>query len=214
MMKFNLIAHLVGWGILWDQKIFCDIYHTYMNTENEEKLSEEELHQALESIEVLTIEFEDGFVGLEEPKRKESGFERLKNKFQKILPGKFSRRKFAPGKYEVKDIRGMMLNTPESGKAYGLIYQNVNNVYLSKRVIKKLKRFENAYLKIILGKMHEIISREESRALSNKGAGEIVLHFDRFLNELMESKEVRIFFRRYKDMKKEIRKSLKIDARW
>lgn len=51
----------------------------------------------------------------------------------------------------------------ESGETYHVIYQYVHNVYLPRRILKKLKNFEKAYMRVVPGAMHKIVLREENK---------------------------------------------------
>ena len=207
MMKFNLISHLVSKDVLQNIELFNNIHSIYMmmaEGENEQVFSVEELSQSLEEIKEIEIFIGENFVREEVVNEKES----LKEKVRKIF------HKVSMGKYMLTDIRGLWLNTPKSGEAYHVIYQHVHNVYLPGRILRKLKNFENAYMGVVLGTMHKIVLREEDKIFRSSGGEEITINFDKMCNELIEDKSTKILFRKYNSLKREIRRSLKIDAHW
>lgn len=207
MMKFNLISHLVNKGVIQNIELFDNIHNVYMMMSEDESgktFSEEELSQNLEGINEISVLIEEDFVGEEVTKEKESLKEKVRKRF----------RKFSIGKYMLTDIRGLLLSTPKSYEAYHVIYRHAHNVYLPRRILKKLKNFEKAYLGVVLGKMHKIVLREEDKIFRSKGGEEIIINFNKMINELIEDKSTKRLFRKYNSLKKEIRKSLKIDARW
>ena len=95
-----------------------------------------------------------------------------------------------------------------------MIYQYVHNVYLPRRILRKLKNFEKAYMGVVLGTMHKLVLREEDKIFRSKGGEKITISFDKMCNELIEDKSTKTLFRKYNSLKREIRKSLKIDAHW
>ena len=143
-------------------------------------------------------------MGEEVIKEKESLKEKIRKRFHKV----------SMGKYMLTDIRGLWVNTPKSGETYHVIYQYVHNVYLPGRILRKLKNFEKAYTGVVLGTMHKIVLREEDKIFRSRGGEEITINFDKMCNELIEDKSTKILFRKYNSLKREIRKSLKIDAHW
>jgi len=207
MMKFNLISHLVNKGVIQNIELFDNIYNIYMmmnEEENGKAFSAEELSQNLEAINKITVCIGEDFVGEEVVKEKESWKEKVKKRFQKV----------SIGKYILDDIRGVLINTPKSWEAYHVIYRYVHNVYLPKRILRKLKSFEKAYIGVTPGAMHKIVLQEEDKVLQGKGGEEITINFDKMFNELIADKVTKRLFRKYNSLKQEIRKSLKIDARW
>lgn len=146
----------------------------------------------------------ENFVGEESVTEKESMKEKVRRRFQKA----------SIGKYELTDIRGLLLNMPKSDEAYHVIYQYVHNVYLPKRILRKLKSFEKSYIGVVPATLYKIVLREENMILQSRGGEEITINFDRMYNELIEDKSTKRLFRKYHSLKREIRKSLKIDAHW
>ncbi len=207
MMKFNLISHLVNKGVLQNIELFDNIYNIYMmmnEGKNGKDFSVGELSQDLEAINEITVLIGEDFVGEEVVKEKESWKEKVKKKFQKV----------PLGKYILTDIRGLLLNTPKSLETYQVIYKYVHNVYLPRRILRKLKNFEKAYMGVVPGTMYKIVLQEEDKIFQGKGGEEITIDFDKMLNELIADKSTKRLFRKYNSLKREIRKSLKIDARW
>lgn len=208
MMKFNLISHLVDKGIIQNIELFDRIHAAYMEMRDDgggdRALFEEELFQSLEGIEEITVLMEEDAPGEEYVEEKKSLKERVRRRLQK-----------APiGKYVLTDIRGLLLNTPKSGKAYHVIYQYVHNVYLPKRILRKLKNFAKAYMGVVPATMHSIIRREEDKVLRGRKGEEITIDFSKMFNELISAPSTKKLFGKYNSLKRAIRKSLKIDARW
>lgn len=114
----------------------------------------------------------------------------------------------------LNDIRGLLLNTQKSGEAYRVIHCYAHNVYLPRRILRKLINFEKSYIGVVPETMHRIIMQEENRIFRSKGGEEIIINFDKMLNELITDKSTKILCRKYNSLKREIRKSLKVDARW
>lgn len=202
-MKFNLISHLVSKDVLQDIELFNNIHSIYMimaQGENEQAFSVEELFKSLEEIKEIEVFIGENFVGEEVVKEKESLKEKVGKRFHKVYMGK----------YMLTDIRGLWLNTPKSGEAYHVIYGYVHNVYLPRRILRKLKNFEKAYMGVVLGTMHKIVLREEDKIFRSRGGDEIFINFDKMCNELIEDKSTKTLFRKYDSLKREIRKSLKI----
>ena len=62
--------------------------------------------------------------------------------------------------------------------------------------------------------MYKIVFREEDKIFRGKSGDEITINFDKMFNELIAEKSTKRLFRKYNSLKREIRKSLKIDAHW
>ena len=208
MMKYNLIGHLVEKEVIQDGELFHDIHAIYTGENDygdcDQSAFVEERFRDLEEIEGITIFIGEGFEGEQVIENRESLKEKIKKKF----------RKHSIGKYMLTDIRGLLLNTPKSREAYNVIYRYVHNVYLPRRILRKLANFDNAYRGVVPETMHKIILQEEDRVFKCRGGEEITINFDKMFNELIEDKSVKRLFRKYNSLKREIRKSLKIDARW
>ncbi|MDE7284108.1 MAG: hypothetical protein K2N85_11100 [Lachnospiraceae bacterium] len=207
MMKFNLISHLVDKGVIQNMELCDNIYNIYMimkDDESEKAFIGEELFQNLEEINEITVLIGEDFVGEEVAKEKESLKEKVRKRFHKGFIGK----------YILTDIRGLLLNTPKSEKAHHVIYRYTHNVYLPRRILSKLKNFEKAYMGVVPGTMYKIIYREEDKIFRGKGGERITINFDKMFNELIADKSTKSLFRKYNGLKREIRKSLKIDAHW
>lgn len=206
IMKFNLISHLVEKGVIQNIGLFNNIHVAYMvmKDDSDSSFFEEELFQSLEEIEEITVFIEKEITEEETVEEKESLMEKIRRRFHKV----------SIGKYILTDIRGLLLNTPKSGKAYQVIYHYVHNVYLPKRILRKLRNFEKAYMVVVPATVHKIILQEENKVFRGRRGEEITIDFSKMFNELVADKSIRILFRKYNSLKREIRKSLKIDARW
>lgn len=179
-MKFNLISHLVGKDVLQNIELFNNIHSIYMmmaEGENEQAFSVEELSKSLEEIKEIEVFIGENFEGEEVVK------EKVRKRFHKV----------SMGKYMLTDIRGLWLNTPKSGETYHVIYEYVHNVYLPRRILRKLKNFEKAYMGVVLGTMHKIVLREEDKIFRSRSGDEITINFDKMCNELIEDKSTKIF---------------------
>lgn len=208
MMKFNLISHLVQMGIIQDEGLFHHINAAYVKMKDWDdgviSFEEEEIFQSLEAIEEITVFVEEEIPEEEIVEEKRTLKEKIKRKFRKV----------PMGKYTLTNIRGLLLYTPKSGKSYHVIYRNVHNVYLPRRMLRKLESFEKAYMGVIPSAMHRIILQEEDKVLRGRKGEEITIDFAKILNELISDKSTKILCRKYNSLKREIRKSLKIDAHW
>ncbi|MCM1038058.1 MAG: hypothetical protein NC434_01960 [Ruminococcus sp.] len=207
MMKFNLISHLVSKGVIQNIELCDSIYNIYMmmkDGEEGETFSIEALYQYLEAINEITVIIGEDLVREEVVDERETWKEKIKKKFRKVHIGK----------YMLTDIRGLLLNTPKSAETYQVIYRYVHNVYLPRRILRKLKNFEKAYIGVIPASMHKIVLQEEDKIFQGKAGEEIIIDFDKMFNELIADKSTKRLFRKYNSLKREIRKSLRIDARW
>ena len=115
------------------------------------------------------------------------------------------------GIYRLTNIRGAHFHVPSFQEIYGELLSCMNNIYLPRRLEKRLERFHQALLDIVLKKMTEIIHREEDKILSLQAGEEITINFDSLFNELLG--ECKGLMKEHKLVRKEIRRLLQIDAR-
>jgi hypothetical protein len=160
-----------------------------------------ELESILDEVESITIHGSDSINHgeMEIPEQEESMSEKKKTKDVGI------------GIYRLKNIRGAHFCVPSFQEIYSELQSCMNNIYLPKRLEKRLERFHQALLDIILKKMTEIIHREEDKILSLQVGEELTINFDSLFNELLG--ECKGLMKGHILVRKEIRRLLQIDAR-
>lgn len=130
--------------------------------------------------------------------------------------GKYKKRKLkhfkVPGKFILENIRGAIMCTPKVTEINDQLGGACCNIYMPKKILKGLKKFEKAYLDIMLRAIPIVIKREEDRIFHGKQGDTIELDFSHLFNDVME-KSGKIA-KPYNLLKRELRKALMIDARW
>lgn len=202
MIRYNLIAHCVHFGFFKEHKLCEKIYHSYI--EQLQNLSTDEefgLESILDDIESVTIYGSDSINhGEMEVLEQEGSMPETKNAKDVTI-----------GIYRLINIRGAHFHVPSFQEIYGELCSCMYNIYLPKRLEKRLERFHEALLDIILKKMTEIIHREEDKILSLQVGEEFTINFDSLFNELLG--ECKGLMKEHKLVRKEIRRLLQIDAR-
>ena len=202
MIRYNLIAHCVHFGFFKEHKLCEKIYHSYI--EQLQNLSTDEefwLESILDDIESVTIYGSDSINhGEMEVLEQEGSMAETKNAKDVTI-----------GIYRLINIRGAHFHVPSFQEIYGELRSCMYNIYLPKRLEKRLERFHQALLDIILKKMTEIIQREEDKILSLPVGEELVINFDSLFNELLG--ECKVLMKEHKLVRKEIRRLLQIDTR-
>lgn len=202
MIRYNLIAHCVHFGFFKEHELCEKIYHSYIgqlqNLSADEKF---DLESILDDIESVTIYGSDSINHgeMEVVEQEES------------IPKKKKAKDVTIGIYRLKNIRGAHFHVPSFQEIYGELRSCMYNIYLPKRLEKRLGRFHQALLDIVLKKMREIIHREEERILSLAIGEELTINFDSLFNELLG--ECKVLMKEHKLVRKEIRRLLQIDAR-
>lgn len=126
------------------------------------------------------------------------------------LTEKKKEKKISIGIYRLTNIRGAHFHNPSFQEIYEELQSCMNNIYLPKRLTKRLARFHEALLDVVLKKMTEIIHREEERILSLEVGEELIINFDSLFNELLV--ECKKLMKEHKLVRKEIRRLLRIDV--
>lgn len=202
MLKYNLIGHLVDFGILAEYEIMADIHNSYKCELEGCGFVDELLEEKLDAVESMTIEVQ------QDMEQEQSNAEEKEGENKKQKPENFG----VPGKYTLLNIRGAIMCTPKVTEINDQLGDALSNIYMPKKILKGLKKFEKAYLGIILGAIPAVIKREEDRIFHGKQGDRIELDFSHLFNEVMEkSREIE---KPYKLLKRELRKALMIDARW
>lgn len=199
VIKFNILGHLTILGCLGETQTGNIIREAYEKALSAVELPGEQVIKVLEQFESVELHPDLELV---------QQFARVS---QEQRQNKFSGEKL-PGKYELLNIRGVFLNTEKSGEIAGQLEKYENSIYLPKRILKYIKRFHDAYLDFVLGTLTAIVHREENRVLATAEGSMVEINFAALYNEAMKSAGQIV--REYTILKKEIRKSLKIDAKW
>lgn len=203
LLKYNLISHCVHFGFFENQELPHEIYHAYIGPMWKEKPNEEfDLEEALENIESITLygsmTINHGEINNES--RFSSNIEQSENHDSGI------------GVYQLNNIRGAFLHTPSFQKFYEELLACLRNIYMPKRLKKRLDVFHQTLLDVLLKNLTTMIEREEARILTADEGEEIVIDFDSLFNELLGCCDE--LMKQHELVRKEIRKLLKIDARW
>ena len=202
MIRYNLIAHCVHFGFFKEHELCEKIYHSYIGQLQNLSTDEEfGLESILDDIESVTIYGSDSINhGEMEVLEQEGSMPETKNAKDVTI-----------GIYRLINIRGAHFHVPSFQEIYGELRSCMYNIYLPKRLEKRLERFHQALLDIILKKMTEIIQREEDEILSLPVGEELVINFDSLFNELLG--ECKVLMKEHKLVRKEIRRLLQIDTR-
>lgn len=202
MIRYNLIAHCVHFGFFEDNELVQKIYDTYMAPLWHEQVDETfELEQVLEDIESITV-YGSETINHGEMELEESSSVTKKKKDKEIVMGV----------YRLTNVRGAHFHTPTFQNVYGELLSCMNNIYLPRRLEKRLGSFHQALLNVALEKMTEMIHREEDRILSLEVGEELTINFDSLFNELLG--DCKKLMKEHEKVRKEIRRLLKIDAGW
>ena len=200
MIRYNLIAHCVHFGFFKEHELCEKIYHSYI--EQLQNLStDDELESILDDFESIILYGSDSINNgeMEASAQEERMQEKKKEKDVTI------------GIYRLTNIRGAHFNVPSFQEIYGELQSCMYNIYLPKCLEKRLGRFHQALLDIVLKKMTEIIHREEDKILSLTMGEELTINFDSLFNELLG--ESKVLMKEHRLVRKEIRRLLQIDAR-
>lgn len=202
MIRYNLIAHCVHFGFFKEHELCEKIYHSYIGQLQNLSTDEEfELESILDDIESVTIYGSDSINHGEMEVVEQEG----------SMPEKKKAKDVTIGIYRLTNIRGAHFHVPSFQEIYGELRSCMYNIYLPKRLEKRLGRFHQALLDIVLKRMTEIIHREEDKILSLQVGEEFTINFDSLFNELLG--ECKGLMKEHKLVRKEIRRLLQIDAR-
>ena len=202
MIRYNLIAHCVHFGFFKEHELCEKIYHSYIGQLQNLSTDEEfELESILDDIESVTIYGSDSINHGEMEVVEQEG----------SMPETKKAKDVSIGIYRLTNIRGAHFHVPSFQEIYGELRSCMYNIYLPKRLEKRLGRFHQVLLDIVLKKMREIIHREEERILSLAIGEELTINFDSLFNELLG--ECKVLMKEHKLVRKEIRRLLQIDAR-
>lgn len=203
LIKYNLISHCVHFGCFEGQEVPERIYAVYMAQKREKQIDGTfDLENILRDIESITI------YGSNEINRGEIYFDETKNSDSK----EGNKEDIDIGVYKLLNIRGALFQTPSFQHFHKELQLCMNNIYLPKRLSKRLISFHNALLDVLLVKMAEIIRREEEKVLNAECGEEIIINFDSLFNEILKS--CKALMKEHELVRKEIRRLLKIDVRW
>lgn len=202
MLKYNLIGHLVDFGIMEEYEIMVDIHNSYKIQLEGGGFMDGLLEEKLNSVESMTINVrQDMEQEQQTATEKEGKYKKRKLKHFKV-----------PGKFILENIRGAIMCTPKVTEINDQLGGACCNIYMPKKILKGLKKFEKAYLDIMLRAIPIVIKREEDRIFHGKQGDTIELDFSHLFNDVME-KSGKIA-KPYNLLKRELRKALMIDARW
>lgn len=208
MIRYNLISHLAEKGFLLDLDLVEDIRICYLNQLSTGNFCDRDLEEKLRNFDKITISIHEDVVQENNVDAGEdAGISKNRKSWDKHGKGGNA----VPGIYQLTDIRGAILQTPDFLKIYQEMQECRNSIYLPRRLQTKLKRFCGEFDGIVLEKMAHIVSRQEDKILNGKAGMVIELDFNRLFNELMETVTID---KRYTEVKREIRKLLRIDERW
>lgn len=205
LIKYNLVAHCVHFGFFEGQELLEKIYCCYMHglqygTTDDRPMTDEELEGVLRSISSITLQVNED-INHGEMKCEQGERENVDN--SKLL-------KMGVGVFQLTNIRGAFFNTPSFAKLYGELIKCRSNVYLPKRLSRRMDDFDKALTDIVLGKTQGIVKQEEERIFKTE-CGEIVeINFDSFLNEILE--DCGKLMKKYERVKQEIRSLLRIEG--
>ena len=202
MIRYNLIAHCVHFGFFKEHELCEKIYHSYIGQLQNLSTDEEfELESILDDIESVTIYGSDSINHGEMEVVEQEG----------SMPETKKAKDVSIGIYRLTNIRGAHFHVPSFQEIYGELRSCMYNIYLPKRLEKRLGRFHQVLLEKKKKKMREIIHREEERILSLAIGEELTINFDSLFNELLG--ECKVLMKEHKLVRKEIRRLLQIDAR-
>lgn len=202
MIRYNLIAHCVHFGFFKEHELCEKIYHSYIGQLQNLSTDEEfELESILNDIESVTIYGSDSINHGEMEVVEQEG----------SMPETKKAKDVSIGIYRLTNIRGAHFYVPSFQDIYGELRACMYNIYLPKRLEKRLGRFHQTLLDIVLKRMTEIIHREEDKILSLQVGEELIINFDSLFNELLG--ECKGLMKEHKLVRKEIRRLLQIDAR-
>lgn len=202
MIRYNLIAHCVHFGFFKEHELCEKIYHSYIGQLQNLSTDEEfELESILNDIESVTIYGSDSINHGEMEVVEQEG----------SMPETKKAKDVSIGIYRLTNIRGAHFHVPSFQDIYGELRACMYNIYLPKRLEKRLGRFHQTLLDIVLKRMTEIIHREEDKILSLQVGEELIINFDSLFNELLG--ECKGLMKEHKLVRKEIRRLLQIDAR-
>lgn len=203
LLKYNLISHCVHFGFFENQELPHEIYHAYIGPLWKEKQNEEfDLEEALENIESITL-YGSKTINhgeMDDENKFLSNVEQSENYDSGI------------GIYQLNNIRGAFFQTPSFQKLYEELLACLRNIYMPKRLKKRLDIFHQTLLDVLLKNLTAMIEREEERILTADEGEEIVINFDSLFNELLGSCDE--LMKQHELVRREIRKLLKIDERW
>lgn len=198
MIRYNLIAHCVHFGFFKEHELCEKIYHSYIGQLQNLSADEEfDLESILDDIESVTIYGSDSINHGEMEVVEQEG----------SMPKTKKAKDVSIGIYRLTNIRGAHFHVPSFQDIYGELRACMYNIYLPKR----LGRFHQTLLDIVLKRMTEIIHREEDKILSLQVGEELIINFDSLFNELLG--ECKGLMKEHKLVRKEIRRLLQIDAR-
>lgn len=202
MIRYNLIAHCVHFGFFKEHELCEKIYHSYIGQLQNLSADEEfDLESILDDIESVTIYGSDSINHGEMEVVEQEG----------SMPETKKAKDVSIGIYRLTNIRGAHFHVPSFQDIYGELRACMYNIYLPKRLEKRLGRFHQTLLDIVLKRMTEIIHREEDKILSLQVGEELIINFDSLFNELLG--ECKGLMKEHKLVRKEIRRLLQIDAR-
>ena len=208
MIRYNLISHLADKGFLLELELVEDIWICYMNQISTGNFCDPDLKEKLEKFEKITITIHED-VGQENEvdPDEDAGIPKNRKPWGKHEKGGNA----IPGIYQLMDIRGAIMQTPDFLKIYQELQECRNSIYLPRRLQTKLERFCGEFDEVVLEKMVAIVRGEEDKILNGKAGVVVELDFNRLFNQLMETVSID---KNYIEVKKEIRKLLRIDERW
>lgn len=205
LIKYNLLAHCVHFGFFEDEELLQKIYCCYMKvlqyeSDDDSLMTNEELEDVLKRISSITLHVtEDINHGELEYEQDDKSVNTDNSKLLKLGVGVF----------HLTNIRGAFFQTPSFSKLYDELMKCRNNIYLPKRLSRRIEDFHQALLDMILGKSQGIVNREEEKIFEAECGEKVEINFDPFMNEILEDSGK--LMKKYDLVKREIRRLLKIE---
>lgn len=203
LIRYNLIAHCAAFGYFEGDKFIEKLLNNYL-LENRDILSEADRWNSEDEKKLSQIE-ELNLIGSDEVG---DGSLEYDNNESDVMEEK----ELQPGIYHVTNIRGLFLHTMAFNEVFCNFNECMKNPFLPKKLKKDLENLYNNLLDILLGKVTEIIRTQEERILTAEAGQEVKINFYKLVNNVMENHKM--IEKNYEQVKKEIRKLLKVDAHW
>lgn len=195
MIRYNLISHLSKMGYLDNINLVEEIQRCYMNHLSSGEINDERLTEKLEKFDTLEINvFKNVAVTKESFQSNEKNI--------KIV---------TPGIYRLLNIRAAILKTPKFNVIFNELEQCKSNIYLPKKLKKQIVKFTDEIESAVLNKLYPIIIEEENRVINGLPGTVVKIEFSKIYNTFIESIKID---KSYRNVKREIRRLLRIDERW